>query len=124
MRPAMELSAEVRKACAWVAARARHVRVREEAIPDYASALPAVEPYPAPAVKERGQSPFFHDLDARAALHLTLDAINFGSGWFPTLRKRPGPSGYYTVASALADRVRAHGPCSRKRSAIAHATVK
>ena len=22
---------------------------------------------------------------------LTLDAINFGSGWFPTLRKRPGP---------------------------------
>jgi hypothetical protein len=41
---------------------------------------------------------------------LTLDAINFGSGWFPTLRKRPGSSGYYTVAWALADRFRAHGP--------------
>ena len=26
-----------------------------------------------------------------ASYLLTLDAINFGSGWFPTLRKRPGP---------------------------------
>jgi hypothetical protein len=41
---------------------------------------------------------------------LTLDAINFGSGWFPTLRKRPGCSGYYTIAWALADRFRARGP--------------
>jgi hypothetical protein len=43
---------------------------------------------------------------------LTLDAINFGSGWFPTLRKRPNSSGYYTVAWALADRYREHGPYS------------
>ncbi len=43
---------------------------------------------------------------------LTLDSINFGSGWFPTLRKRPGSSGYYTVAWALADRFREHGPWS------------
>ena len=28
--------------------------------------------------------------EARAAFWLTLDAINFGSGWFPTLRKRAG----------------------------------
>ena len=40
---------------------------------------------------------------------LTLDAINFGSGWFPTLRKRPGCSGYFTVAWALTDRFRADG---------------
>ena len=43
---------------------------------------------------------------------LTLDSINFGSGWFPTLRKRPGLSGYFTVASALADRWRSLGPWS------------
>src|SRR5207244_7728547 len=42
----------------------------------------------------------------------TLGAINFGSGWFPTIRKRPGCSGYYTVASGLADRFREHGPYS------------
>ena len=47
---------------------------------------------------------------------LALDAINFGSGWFPTLRKRMSNhppaqpvSGYFTVAWALADHVRAHG---------------
>jgi hypothetical protein len=43
---------------------------------------------------------------------LTLDSINFGSGWFPTLRKRPGCSGYFTVAWGLADRFREHGPWS------------
>ena len=29
--------------------------------------------------------------ETRAAFLLTLNAINFGSGWFPTLRKRAGP---------------------------------
>ncbi len=48
---------------------------------------------------------------------LTLDAINFGSGWFPTLRKRPGCSGYFTVAWALADRFRARGPWTAGRTA-------
>ncbi|MGH2713520.1 MAG: queuosine salvage family protein, partial [Thermoleophilaceae bacterium] len=43
---------------------------------------------------------------------LTLDTVNFGSGWFPTLRKRPGRSGYFTVAWGLADRFRAHGSWS------------
>ena len=66
---------------------------------------------PAPAL-----DPERHYLDGSredvAAYLLTLDAINFGSGWFPTLRKRPGCSGYYTIAWALADRFRAHGPWS------------
>jgi hypothetical protein len=34
---------------------------------------------------------------------LTLDAINFGSGYFPKLQKRPGLSGYFTVAAGLKD---------------------
>jgi len=37
---------------------------------------------------------------------LQLDGINFGSGWFPTLRKRSGLSGYRTVAAAFCE----HGP--------------
>jgi hypothetical protein len=40
---------------------------------------------------------------------LVLDSVNFGSGWFPTLRKRPGMSGYFTVASSLTDFWRASG---------------
>jgi len=47
-----------------------------------------------------------------AAYLLTLDTINFGSGWFPTLRKRSGCSGYYTVAWSMADRFRSRGPYS------------
>ncbi len=58
--------------------------------------------------------PLRHHLDGSpaevAAYFLTLDTVNFGSGWFPTLRKRAGSSGYFTVAWALADRFRAHGP--------------
>jgi hypothetical protein len=50
--------------------------------------------------------------EAVAAYVLALDAVNFGSGWFPTLRKRPGRSGYQTVAGALADRFRRDGPWS------------
>src|SRR5262249_16391392 len=49
-----------------------------------------------------------------AAYLLTLDAINFGSGWFPLVRKREVDgrmvSGYFTIAWALSDRFRAHGP--------------
>ena len=51
-----------------------------------------------------------------AAYWLTLDAINFGSGWFPTLRKRDGLSGYNTIASALARAPAAHTARSRQRS--------
>lgn len=105
----MALVDEIRAGAAWVAGRARHVRVEEAAIARYAAALPE-----APAIP--GPDPDAHVLDGpaevRAAFFLTLDAINFGSGWFPTLRKRPGRSGYYTVALGVRDRFAAHGPWS------------
>jgi hypothetical protein len=43
---------------------------------------------------------------------VTLDAVNFGSGWFPLLRKRAGRSGYFTVAMGLKDRFDGEGPWS------------
>ena len=46
------------------------------------------------------------------AFQLTLDAVNFGSGYFPHLRKRPGMSGYFTVASSLKERWERDGPLS------------
>jgi hypothetical protein len=98
---------EVRAACARVAAGATLVRVDEAAIPAYAAALPAQVAVP-------GLDADAHVLDGpledRAAFILTLDAINFGSGWFPTLRKREGRSGYFTVALGLRDRFRSRGP--------------
>ena len=95
---------EVRETAAATAARARHVHIELDRLGD-------VEPGPPPAL-----DPDCHYLEGSredvVAYLLTLDAINFGSGWFPTLRKRPGSSGYFTVASALADRFRAEGPWS------------
>ena len=38
--------------------------------------------------------------------------MNFGSGWFPALRKRPELSGYYTMATGLSERFEAEGPWS------------
>jgi hypothetical protein len=89
---------EIRESCARVAARATRVRVEERAIAAYARTLPAESP-PPPDLPGA-------DLETRAAFSLTLNAINFGSGWFPTLRKPPGLSGFRTVESGL----RARGP--------------
>jgi hypothetical protein len=81
-----------------VAARARHVRIVESSIEPYAATLPTESP-PAPDLAGA-------DAEQRAAFSLTLNAVNFGSGWFPTLRKPPGLSGFRTVEAAL----RRHGP--------------
>jgi Potential Queuosine, Q, salvage protein family len=100
----MRLLDEVRSSCRAIAESARFVSI------DLDAAHPP-EPAPPPAL-----DPERHYLegpaDHVAAYLLTLDAINFGSGWFPTIRKRPGCSGYFTVAWSLADRFRAHGPWS------------
>ena len=100
----MGLLEEVRRSCAEIAAGARHVRIELDR-------LGAVEPGPPPAL-----DPERHYLEGSpedvAAYLLTLDSVNFGSGWFPTLRKRPGCSGYFTIAWALADQFRANGPWS------------
>ena len=44
------------------------------------------------------------------AFQLALDTVNFGSGYFPHLYKRPGMSGYFTVASSLKERWERDGP--------------
>jgi hypothetical protein len=87
----VQLLNEVREHCREVAESARFVGIDLDA---------AGEAPPVPALGFEGPS----ESDAV----LQLDAINFGSGWFPTLRKRPGLSGYRTVAAAFAE----HGPWS------------
>jgi len=111
----MDLVDEIRTACAGVARRARFVAVEEERIASYARTLPSA----APAGDEliAGDS-----LEERAAFVCSLDAINFGSGWFPTLRKRPGVSGYFTVALGLRDRFTDGGPWSAEELAQVEAS--
>jgi Potential Queuosine, Q, salvage protein family len=92
-----------------VAERAEHVRVERDRISAYVATLPI-------DLAARGVDPEVHFTDGTrdelAAFWLTLAAINFGSGWFPTLRKREGSSGYNTIATALKERFEAHGAWS------------
>jgi hypothetical protein len=99
----VSLPEEVRAACAWVAERARSVRIDEAAIATYAASLP--EPG---ANSER--APFAEDPETAAAFAICMNAINFGSGWWPTIRKRPGHSGYATIAAGVTERFAQNGP--------------
>ena len=97
----MSLVDDVRSVCAWVAGRASSVRIERDRIVEYARSLlvPTADlgPDPALAVLE-GPREF------RAAFALTMNAINFGSGWWPEIRKRPGASGFTTMALGLRER--------------------
>ncbi|HZU07505.1 MAG TPA: queuosine salvage family protein [Chloroflexota bacterium] len=100
---------EVRTSCAAVAARARHVAIAYDVLPRYAASLPLAQLATPPL------DPRYHLLadEARtAAYFLTLETINFGSGYFPAMRKRPGLSGYFTVALALKEAFEREGPWS------------
>src|SRR3954467_3322926 len=102
----MELNDRVRAAWAEIPAGARSVTIDLDA-------LEQLDPGPAPELDAERHYIEGEPEDVASYL-LALDAINFGSGWFPTLRKRRGPdgtavSGYFTVAWGLADRFRALG---------------
>jgi hypothetical protein len=92
---------EVRAACAWVAARAGSVRIEEGTIAEYAQDLPVAGE---PGDGDPEAQLLDADPEARAAHAICLNAINFGSGWWPTIRKRPGLSGYGTVAAGVEER--------------------
>ena len=110
----MALLQDVRTGCARIAAQASAVRID-------AAALAALAAHPELAegrvLKPPPLDPESHYLEGEPAdvadYLLALDAINFGSGWFPLLRKRHehggSLSGYFTVAWGLAEHVREGG---------------
>ncbi len=100
---------QLRLACAAVAARSQHVAIDQAAIAAYAASLPLDGP---PALPDPEAHLLEGGREELASFWLTLDAINFGSGWFPTLRKEPGRSGYFTVAIGVRRRFAAAGPWS------------
>lgn len=100
---------EVRVTCARVAKRASHVRVNLEGIASYGTHLSQS------LTDEPALDPTCHYLnhgEDTASFFITLDAINFGSGYFPHLQKRAGMSGYFTIASYLNDHFASRGPLS------------
>jgi hypothetical protein len=107
----VSLTDEVRTSCALIAGRATAVRIDDDALARVAAgAWDVVEP---------ALDPHAHLVEGEpedvAMAMLISDTVNFGSGWFPTLRKRIDPatgrpvSGSITVAWALTEHHRAHG---------------
>jgi hypothetical protein len=106
---------QIRENCAGVAARSGQVHINYEKISAYASSLPLGK------LATPGLDPNCHYLGQQKdtlAFLLTLDTINFGSGYFPHLRKRPGMSGYFTTALSLHDFFKKHGPLTANELAV------
>ena len=104
-----DVFSHIRLACARVAETSRWVRIDEDRVLSFAAELAAAPTVPI------ALDPAHHvlgDPGETLAYIVTLDAINFGSGWFPVLRKRDGMSGYFTVATALKEQFETHGPWS------------
>ncbi|MEN8181553.1 MAG: queuosine salvage family protein [Myxococcota bacterium] len=93
-----------------MAGRARWIRIDSDRLEIFTRELLAERPAAQadPAHHRRATD------EETLAFVLTLDAINFGSGWFPFLRKRKGRSGYFTVALALAEHFDREGPWSAR----------
>jgi len=107
--PPADLFDHIRAACRSVADRADHVTIRAERIGAYAAELQTEDADLPPIDADRH---FIGNPENTLAYFVTLSAINFGSGYFPYLAKRHGMSGYYTIASTLADRYRRLGSLS------------
>lgn len=103
------LTDRIRSACRAVSKRARWVRIDRDRIPAYVKELPLSE---AMRPVHDDSCHFLGRGEDTLAFFLTLDSINFNSGYNPHLKKRPGMSGYFTIAGALKDHFTASGPLS------------
>lgn len=102
----MSIFDDIRNGCRQVAENAARVRIDEARLGGYARTFPVAE------IGAATLDPVTHYLGQgkdTLAFILALDTINFGSGYFPHIRKRPGHSGYFTVAAGLNDWFQAEG---------------
>jgi hypothetical protein len=104
----------LREACAEVARRARLVRIDSAALERFAGVVARERPTP-PTLDPAHLA--FADPATTVAFVVTLNAVNFGSGWFPHLRKRGELSGYRTIAAALREAFTREGPIAPARLA-------
>ncbi|MDH3521815.1 MAG: queuosine salvage family protein [Myxococcales bacterium] len=96
----------IREACARVARRAQSVRLDPARVEALGRELARAVSGP---ILDDPAHRSFREPETTLAFVLTLDAINFGSGWFPLLQKRPGMSGYFSIATALEEHFAARG---------------
>jgi hypothetical protein len=113
----MTIFTDIRDGCRRVAEAASFVRIDQAHLAQYARDFPVAE------VGKATLDPTTHYVGQgkdTLLFVLALDTINFGSGYFPHLKKRPRPdggnmSGYFTVAAALNDWFKAEGAPTAER---------
>lgn len=107
----MSIFDEIRQQARLVAEKAQHIRIHHDKLDAYIAALPLEKvdnPPLDPAVHYVGR-----EWDT-VAFFLTLETINFGSGYFPHLETHGHESGYFTVAAALRAHYQQHGPMTAR----------
>lgn len=107
----IRLLEQVRAGCKTVAEQAIHIQIDIDRIPAYAAGLPLSE---ATRPAHDPECHYLNRSEDTAAFFLTLDAINFGSGYFPHLHKQAGRSGYFTIAGCLNAHFQKYGPFSAR----------
>jgi len=101
-----EIFDRIRRGAARVMKRARSVSIDAGAL----EALTRSRDLFAPSIPLNPIDYYVGAPEDTAAYILTLDAINFGSGYFPYLAKRSGCSGYFTIAMSLRENWESEGP--------------
>jgi len=101
-----EIFDRIRRGTARVMNQARSVSIDDSAL----EALTQSRDLLAPSIQLNPIDYYVGAPEDTAAYILTLDAINFGSGYFPYLAKRPGCSGYFTIAISLRENWESEGP--------------
>ena len=96
----MDLPDRVRTSCARVADHARHVRIDDAALDALAHTLGDAG---LPDRVDDAQFTSLGDTATDIAFAFVMNAVNFGSGWFPVVRKRDGMSGAVTMGANLRD---------------------
>jgi len=107
-----ELFERIRSSAEEVASRAGDVDIDGSCLDSYAEEIPVGEV----ETPERDASlHYFGHGEVTVAYLVTLETINFGSGYFPWTQPRDGATDYAMVARALTDRFERHGPFDPER---------
>lgn len=107
-----ELFTRIRESAAEVASRAGDVEIDRARLESYADERPVA----AIEQPERDEDlHYFGHGEATVAYVVTLDAVNFGSGYFPWTQPRDGFTDYAMVARSLTDHFERNGPFEPER---------
>lgn len=103
----------MRAGCEWVAGEAVSVRIAADPVA-YAREVLSDGAQRVRDVEWDSGTHYSGPEEETVAYVITLDTVNFGSGYFPHLTKRPGLSGYFTVSVSLKELFERNGPLSAR----------